>query len=102
MSLQLKQELENFYLTEPYRISDYWSNYLLGPTAWTPKEKLAELESMLRSFEVCRAVPDVPHIAVTVEELQAHIEQLLSRVYIESLATGNLREEVCRNIAHVE
>lgn len=47
-------------------------------------------------LRVSCAVADLRKIAVTVEEIQAHIEQLLSRVYIESLATGNLSAEVRR------
>jgi len=44
---KLKLEYENFYLSEPHRISDYWTSYLLSQLSWTPREKLTELESML-------------------------------------------------------
>ncbi|KAF8519783.1 Metalloenzyme, LuxS/M16 peptidase-like protein [Hysterangium stoloniferum] len=67
----LKQRYENFYLMQPYQITDYWLGYLLSDLAWTPKECLAEMDTL------------------TVEEVEAHRDQLLHGVYIEGLSHGN-------------
>lgn len=41
---KLRQEIENFYLDQPYSLADYYAAYFLRETSWTPKEKLVELD----------------------------------------------------------
>ncbi|KAG9103374.1 Insulinase (Peptidase M16) [Ceratobasidium sp. 370] len=72
---QLHQEIENFYLEQPYSLSDYYAMYFLRETSWTPKEKLAELGY------------------VTVEDIQQHAQAILSRTHITTLVHGNIGSE---------
>ncbi|GJJ12380.1 hypothetical protein Clacol_006621 [Clathrus columnatus] len=76
----LKEEWENFYLLEPYRIADYWNEYLVAETIWTPKERLVELED------------------ITVNDIDAHKQLLLSRAHIEALIHGNLAENEAKSL----
>lgn len=93
LSVQLKEDWTNFYLLEPYRVADYWNEYMFAEAAWTPKERLAELESTsLRPSSFAHANYFFP--AITVEDVEAHKNQLLSRVHIGALAHGNLTEAV--------
>jgi insulysin len=43
---QVRQEWNNFFLAQPYRISDYYAKYLLSYEDWTLEQKLGELMSM--------------------------------------------------------
>jgi insulysin len=43
MKEQLKLDYENFRLNHPFRISNYWSRYLLQENGWTKDELLAEV-----------------------------------------------------------
>ncbi|KAG8912214.1 Insulinase (Peptidase M16) [Tulasnella sp. 408] len=72
---QLRQEYENMAMDQPYHTSDYYARYLLSPKAWTPAEKLAELNA-LRS-----------------EDVRLHIREFLSRTYIQALVHGNLMKD---------
>lgn len=72
---QLQQEIENFYLTQPYTISDYYADYFLQERGWTPKQKLAELEH------------------VTLSDIQHHAQELLTRTYITMMIHGNIDSE---------
>ncbi|KAG8745619.1 Insulinase (Peptidase M16) [Ceratobasidium sp. 414] len=72
---QLSQEIENFYLDQPYSLSDYYAMYFLRETSWTPKEKRVELDY------------------VTVEDIQQHAQAILSRTHITTLVHGNVDAE---------
>ncbi|TCD63052.1 hypothetical protein EIP91_006039 [Steccherinum ochraceum] len=75
MKEQLKRELENFYLRQPSVLAEHYMSCAVTPIVWAPEDKLHEL-----TF-------------VDVEDINNHKEELLSRVYIESLITGNIKEE---------
>lgn len=72
---QLRQEIENFYLDQPSSLSNYYIGHFLRETAWTPREKLAELDH------------------VTVDDIQRHAQEILSRTHITMLVHGNVTEE---------
>ncbi|KAJ1309144.1 hypothetical protein OPQ81_004817 [Rhizoctonia solani] len=72
---QLQQEIENFYLTQPYTLSDYYTDYFLRETCWTPRQKLAELDF------------------VTLADIQYHARELLARIHITMLIHGNIDSE---------
>ncbi|KAI0764784.1 LuxS/MPP-like metallohydrolase [Fomes fomentarius] len=72
---KIKREYENFYLGQPSELSAKFGRWLLIPTLWTPKEKLTEL----------------PHICA--DDVERHRDDLLSKVCIEALVTGNLTRE---------
>jgi len=42
---QLKLFWANFSLAEPYRVSDWWSQYATMINLWTHSDRLKELES---------------------------------------------------------
>ncbi|KAI0032813.1 Metalloenzyme, LuxS/M16 peptidase-like protein [Vararia minispora EC-137] len=75
MKEQTKREWENFFLGQTYRISDYYTRYLLNERQWTIQEKLEALSS------------------VTVQGVRGHAEKLLSRTRANVLVVGNTREE---------
>ncbi|CEL63782.1 insulysin [Rhizoctonia solani AG-1 IB] len=72
---QLQQEIENFYLTQPYTLSNYYADHFLRETGWTPKQKLAELDY------------------VTLNDIQHHAQELLARTHITMLIHGNIGSE---------
>lgn len=45
LRLQAKREYENFFLGQPYRLSDYYARYLLTEREWTMSELLEEVSS---------------------------------------------------------
>lgn len=73
---QIKRDWENFFLEQPFRISDYFARYLLTQRQWTLQEKLEEISSI------------TPH------ELQAFIARLLSQVHLRTLVVGNMYKDV--------
>ncbi|KAG8725587.1 Insulinase (Peptidase M16) [Ceratobasidium sp. 395] len=77
---QLRQEIENFYLDQPYSLSDYYAMYFLRETSWTPKEKLVELDY------------------VTVEDIQQHAQAVLSRTHVTTLVHGNVNAKEASQI----
>ncbi|QRV87985.1 insulysin [Ceratobasidium sp. AG-Ba] len=72
---QLRQEIENFYLDQPYSLSDYYAAYFLRETSWTPRERLAELDHVI------------------VDDIQRHAQDILSRTHITTLIHGNIDSE---------
>ncbi|CAE7211015.1 unnamed protein product [Rhizoctonia solani] len=78
---QLQQEIENFYLTQPCILSNYYTNYFLQETEWTPKEKLAELQY------------------ISLDDIQHHAQDLLARTYTTMLIHGNIHSEEALRIA---
>ncbi|KAM5532097.1 hypothetical protein V8D89_014261 [Ganoderma adspersum] len=79
MKDQAKREYENSLLGSPYRLSNYYTRYLLSEGEWTPDELLAEVTS------------------ITPEELQAHITSLLAKLHIRMAVCGNMyKDEACR------
>ncbi|KAG9014054.1 Insulinase (Peptidase M16) [Tulasnella sp. JGI-2019a] len=80
---QLRQEYENLLMEQPYTLSDYFTRYLLSPTAWTPQEKLTEL-ALLKQ-----------------EDVQKHIPEFLSRVHIEAFVHGNAGKDEANEILRI-
>ncbi|CAE6451275.1 unnamed protein product [Rhizoctonia solani] len=78
---QLQQEIENFYLTQPYTLSNYYADYFLQERGWTPRQKLAELEH------------------VSLSDIQHHAQELLARAHITTLVHGNIDSEEALQIA---
>ncbi|THG99965.1 hypothetical protein EW026_g2491 [Hermanssonia centrifuga] len=81
----LTRNWQNFFLEQPYRISEYYARYILTEKQWSLAEKLAELPS------------------ITAEELQAHIARFLSQLDIKALVVGNMyKDEAIRLIESTE
>ncbi|KAF8605452.1 insulin-degrading enzyme [Ceratobasidium sp. AG-I] len=78
---QLRQEIENFYLDQPYSLADYYAAYFLRETSWTPKEKLVELDY------------------VTVDDIQQHAREILSRTHATMFLHGNVTSEEALEIS---
>ncbi|KAH7911404.1 Metalloenzyme, LuxS/M16 peptidase-like protein [Hygrophoropsis aurantiaca] len=75
MKEQIKRDWSNFFLSQSYRLSDYYGRYMLTEQQWTLEEKL----------------PQVP--SITADELQVHVRQLLSQASIRMLVTGNMYKD---------
>ncbi|CCM02306.1 uncharacterized protein FIBRA_04396 [Fibroporia radiculosa] len=71
----VRRGYENFYLGQPSSLSEEFATWSITPTVWTPADKLAEL----------------PYISV--EDVERHRDELLSRVYVESLVNGNITKD---------
>ncbi|KIP12311.1 hypothetical protein PHLGIDRAFT_21111 [Phlebiopsis gigantea 11061_1 CR5-6] len=76
------RDWQNFFMSQPYRIADYYTRYLMTEKQWPISEKLAEIPS------------------ITVEELQVHIGKLLSQVQIRSLVLGNMYKDQAIQLLH--
>ncbi|KAI0076466.1 insulin-degrading enzyme [Panus rudis PR-1116 ss-1] len=72
---ELKRDWENWYIDQPFKLSDYYTRYLLTDRYWLMSDKLQEIPS------------------ITPEELQAHIDRLLSQVNIRALIVGNMYKD---------
>ncbi|PSS38132.1 hypothetical protein PHLCEN_2v39 [Hermanssonia centrifuga] len=72
---QLSRSYKNFYLGQPSNLSQHFTSYLLSSVFWTPEEKLAEL-------------PYVNH-----DDVDRHKHDILAKVYVETLVTGNIGRE---------
>ncbi|TCD63541.1 Insulinase (Peptidase M16) [Steccherinum ochraceum] len=72
---ELRRDWENFFLDQPYRISDYFSRHILTETDFTLMEKLEELTT------------------ITPDDIQQHITKLLSKVHIRLLVVGNMYKD---------
>ena len=51
---EVKRDWENFFLEQPFRISDYFARYLMIQRQWTLQEKLAEISSKCCLFFIFR------------------------------------------------
>ncbi|KAJ8522379.1 hypothetical protein ONZ45_g1033 [Pleurotus djamor] len=83
MKAEAKRRWENFFLEQSYQLSEYNARYLLTKQQWTHREKLAELPS------------------TTTEELQQHIQSLLSDAYLHIFVAGNIYKEEAVRIADI-
>ncbi|KZT69510.1 LuxS/MPP-like metallohydrolase [Daedalea quercina L-15889] len=72
---QVTRAYENFYLGQPSNLSEEFVEWAVTDTIWTPADKQPELP------------------LISVEDVQNHHRELLSKVYIEALVTGNLHPE---------
>ncbi|KAG1761690.1 Metalloenzyme, LuxS/M16 peptidase-like protein [Suillus occidentalis] len=72
---KVKRDWENFFMDQGYRLSDYYTQYMLTHNTWTIAEKLQEISN------------------VTQDELQRHINDFLARLSIEILVTGNMHKD---------
>ncbi|KZT61593.1 hypothetical protein CALCODRAFT_491143 [Calocera cornea HHB12733] len=81
----LKQDLRetyaNFDRDQPYIQADWWLTHVMKDRLWTNDVKLQELE------------------ALTLDEVESHAKDLLSRMNIQVLITGNLSEEQALHMA---
>ncbi|KAI0636675.1 insulin-degrading enzyme [Trametes polyzona] len=83
MKDQAKRDYENFFLNQPYRLSDHYARYLLAERDWTVSELLEEVSS------------------VTPEELQQHIASVYSKVHIQMLVVGNMYKDEASRLAQM-
>ncbi|KAI0784388.1 insulin-degrading enzyme [Abortiporus biennis] len=82
---EMVRDWENFFLEQPYRLSDYYARYIMTEKQWTLQEKLAEIPS------------------ITAEELQAYITKFLSQIHMKVLAVGNFyKDEAIRLVEMTE
>ncbi|KAI0077374.1 LuxS/MPP-like metallohydrolase [Panus rudis PR-1116 ss-1] len=81
MAEQLDREYKNFYIRQPSLLCDHYAACVMMPVVWTPDVKLKE----------------IPYI--TVEDVQRHKDDLLSKIYFEMLVTGNIKQEDAIHIA---
>ncbi|KAG1891434.1 Metalloenzyme, LuxS/M16 peptidase-like protein [Suillus subluteus] len=72
---KVKRDWENFFMDQGYRLSDYYTQYMLTHNTWTIAEKLQEISN------------------VTQDELQKHIDDFLVRLNIQMLVTGNMHKD---------
>ena len=72
---QVMRSYQNFQLEAPYQHANYFTTYLLMERMWTAEEKLAELQTL------------------SADEVQRFLPELLGRLHIEMLATGNLQKQ---------
>ncbi|KAH8824722.1 Metalloenzyme, LuxS/M16 peptidase-like protein [Flagelloscypha sp. PMI_526] len=72
MKEKAKRGWENFHLSTPYSISDYYTSWFMTSPDWTPDEKLAVLDD------------------VTLEDIQLFARTLLSAVQLRILVNGNI------------
>ncbi|KAK7686016.1 hypothetical protein QCA50_010827 [Cerrena zonata] len=85
MAEQLDREYRNFYIRQPSLLCDHYTACLLMPLVWMPEDKLDEIQY------------------ITVEDIERHKIDLLSKVYLEVLVTGNICQEHAEDIVkHVE
>ncbi|KAI0812746.1 LuxS/MPP-like metallohydrolase [Irpex lacteus] len=80
---ELEQEYRNYYLGQPSNLAlDFMTSFLTTPW-WTPTQQLEE----------------IPH--VTLADLEWHKRELLRKVHVESLITGNVSEQRALHIAGI-
>ncbi|EMD38222.1 hypothetical protein CERSUDRAFT_82469 [Gelatoporia subvermispora B] len=75
MKDQAKRDWENFFLGQPYRLSDYYGRYLMAEKQWTVDEKLAELSS------------------ISAQEIEEHVRNLFESINMRILVVGNLHKD---------
>ncbi|KAI8989729.1 insulin-degrading enzyme [Trametes punicea] len=80
---QAKREYENFFLGQPYRLSDYYARYMLAEREWMISELLGEIST------------------VTDEELETHIASVFSRVNMRMLVVGNMYKDEASRLAQM-
>jgi insulysin len=92
MREQTKQEWENFFLDRPQRVSDYYGRYLMNHGQWTFQQKLEALPCKWDYTWRLYGANYLVILAVTVDDVQNHIEKLLSSLHIKITLVGNTRE----------
>ncbi|KAF9246345.1 Metalloenzyme, LuxS/M16 peptidase-like protein [Melanogaster broomeanus] len=75
MKEKLQRQWENFSMSQSYQLSDYYGRYFLSHAAWTIEEQLPEVAG------------------ITTEDVQSHIDQLLEKVSVRMLVTGNMYKD---------
>ncbi|KAI9069108.1 insulin-degrading enzyme [Trametes sanguinea] len=83
MKDQAKREYENFFLGQPYRLSDYYARYMLTEREWTMSELLEEITT------------------ISAEEMQSHITSVLSKINIKMLVVGNMHKDEASRLAQM-
>ncbi|KAF8798143.1 hypothetical protein BYT27DRAFT_7124234 [Phlegmacium glaucopus] len=80
---QVRLEWQNFFLGQPYSISDFYGRYLLSEYQWTAEDKLKELPS------------------VTAEDIQKHMKEVLAQVNMRIFVAGNMFKDEAIRIAEM-
>jgi insulysin len=75
MKEKLKRDWKNFFMSQSYQLSDYYTRYILTHGAWTMEEQLQEVSG------------------ITSEEVKSHCARLLANVNIRMLALGNIYKD---------
>ncbi|KZT02312.1 insulin-degrading enzyme [Laetiporus sulphureus 93-53] len=75
MKDQAKRDYENFFMGAPFRLVDYYGRHLLTEQQWILSEKLAEVST------------------ITIEELEEHVQRLLSQLHMRMLVVGNMYKD---------
>ncbi|KAF9075695.1 Metalloenzyme, LuxS/M16 peptidase-like protein [Rhodocollybia butyracea] len=80
---QSKQSWENFFLGQPYQLSDYYGQYMMTKVQWTIDEYLKELPT------------------ITPEEVSQHAKKILSDVKMRILVNGNMYRDEAIKVAEI-
>ncbi|KAI0345483.1 LuxS/MPP-like metallohydrolase [Trametopsis cervina] len=80
-SEELERSYKNYYLGQPSSLSEDYTSFFLSVPSWTPAEKLVELSY------------------VSLADLKWHKEELLRKIHVETLITGNVIEEKAVSIS---
>ncbi|TFK76345.1 insulin-degrading enzyme [Pluteus cervinus] len=78
-----RRDWQNFLLNQSYTLSDFYCRHMLCDQQWTPEEKLRELP------------------AITVDDVRAHIKDVLSQANLRILATGNIFKDSAIRLAEI-
>lgn len=81
-------------MEQPYTLSDYFSRYLLSPTAWTPQEKLAELSRKYGFGIIIWPALTIVALVLKADDVQKHIPEFLSRIHLQTFVHGNMKKDV--------
>ncbi|TFY68977.1 hypothetical protein EVJ58_g698 [Rhodofomes roseus] len=79
---QVTRLYENHRLGQPSNLSDEYAEWAITQTVWTPADKL----------------PEIPFVIS--EDVRRHHQEILSKVHVEALVTGNLRAEQAIALVH--
>ncbi|KAG6851274.1 hypothetical protein H0H93_011710 [Arthromyces matolae] len=99
MKEQNQREWQNFFLGQSYSLSEYFARYFLTADQWTLEEKLKELPSELNQNDPGSSLTGA--LAITAEEIQAHVKRMVKEVNLRILVTGNIHREEALKIADI-
>lgn len=90
---QNQREWRNFFLGQSYTLSDYFCRYLLTADQWSVEEKLKELPCKHATARTGGNLLKTS-LAISADEIQTHIKQLLSQVNLRMFVAGNIYKDV--------
>jgi len=93
-TMQARMDWQNFFLGQSYSLSGYFCSYALTDQLWSLEENLKELPCKLYYTHPQGASSLNMDIAITPEEIQTHMRELLSQVNLRILVTGNIYKDV--------